>query len=981
MVFAYSFRKVTVIGMIILLSGITPVLSDFYTETSQNYMEESYLKVDDINIQNENLIDESKITISSGKQNRILLYESYEMLEKAVKELSNSKITHKFKFRPALTTVQISESEIPQEGLVSVTDNTKSITTAVENNGELGKQYEGWDLATTAEAINVIPLHQMGLTGDGVKVAVLDSGVRGELPSFNNVTEITIEALENITEFSPHATHVAGILAGNGIYNIDGKNKQFKSTGMAKNVDLYSIRVLDDSGFGEVQWIVEGIDRAVNESVDIISLSLSSELYSGPSDIHIRAINDAIEKGIVVVSAAGNLGPLGSGIGIPGALQQVISVGAANIREEDGVITSFQFSAIGPRINDYPSPDIIAPGVDVLSVDRPNGEVRADTGTSMATPHVSGGIALLKEAFPNATINQIREALLASGRELNSYSEPVEKVGRGIVDFNKAYHILNQTTNESTQDTTLAMSTAPRVIKDENIYFRHQIYNKTKTLPFFIHSSRNVTLKPFVDMSVTHGVEIGLPDEIDVKDGLNKFYMNITVTLESIEHIWSRMYFEDNTTGLMLPYANITYTGLVRFPQANILFDSSKDFDTDYSTYFGGHSVRGQFSQYVKSLEEEGHTVHDHHEGNITIELLSNYDILIIANPDLDYSSNEIEAIRDFVITKGKSILIIAGGGLVTAEEYTYDRYNAGTLQSILLNTGLGFKTNDQGFPFTSIKSCEAVVVIKRYEECVDKAETTKNQDVLTKLVSFPHYGPELEVKNVNNVDVQTIALMENNPVILSSQLSSNGRILLFSSPLAFDNRGQIDGFPAFSDHDKIEKSNKLSIEAVNWLIEPRSIKVAYTVNGKNVGDEVDVDQHENLMIRFAVFNPEGTRISLNENELTANRVLEDPEKGFNFTKVIFTLAQDNYYEYTLTLDRFGTYEFYIYIQDPQDGLISSDGHIVLNSVLRNFKDQDEIRSIGLYLFFTLMVSWAIFVYNEGGRKLLRKKEIEAKEV
>ncbi|MHA2276892.1 MAG: hypothetical protein ACXAC2_14060, partial [Candidatus Kariarchaeaceae archaeon] len=360
--------------------------------------------------------------------------------------------------------------------------------------------------------------------------------------------------------------------------------------------------------------------------------------------------------------------------------------------------------------------------------------------------------------------------------------------------------------------------------------------------------------------------------------------------------------------------------------------------------------------------------------GNVTVELLNKYDIFIIANPELDYSPNEIDAIRDFVFNKGKSILVIAGGGLIYAEEYPYDPYNAGTLQSILADTGLGFTLDNLGESFTP---CEVFGNVERYETCTNKAETAKNQDVLTKLISFPHFGPELEVKSVNNVEVQTVALMENNPVILSSQLPSNGRILLFSSPLAFDNKGQIDGYPVLSKSTQIEQSNKLSIEAVNWLIEPRSIKVAYTVNGENVADEIDVDQHESLTIRFTVTNPEGTHISLNENELIVNLILRDPEEGIGFGKVTFTLSQDNFYEYTLTLDRYGTYEFYIYIQDPQDGLISSDGHIVLNAILRNFNDQDNIRLLGIYLFFALIATWGLFVTNEGGRKLKMKKERE----
>ena len=578
-----------------------------------------------------------------------------------------------------------------------------------------------YDLEFTARNIKVTNLRELGLTGKGVRVAVIDSGIRSNLSSFvnNGVKRVEEWSVPDIPELSdegdisPHATHVAGILGGNGIYQIDGKEKQWESKGMAPNVKMYSLRVLDATGFGEIDWVMQGIQKAIDLNVDIISMSLSSELYNGSTDLQQLVVSKAVAKGITVVSAAGNLGPFASSIGVPGALENVISVGAADFLE-NGLIGTYQFSAVGPRVNDYPGPDVLAPGVNILSVNKDDGGVRADTGTSMATPHVSGGIALLIEAFPNATVYQIREAILASGRQMSS-SEPIEKVGRGFVDFEAAYNILLNTTSAELGDNTFAMTSAPRVIKDENYVFRQQISGTTKTLPFFIHSSRNVTLKPMVESNpfVTRGVEFQLPETIEVTAGINKFYMNITVTSTDIEFIGGRVFFQDNSSNMLLQYANISYFALVKYPQAKILFDSSKDFDTNSTTYFAGHSPRGQFSYFAKLLEIEGHTVDENRDGDITSSLLSNYDMLVIANPDLSYTPDEIAAIRSFVFDEGKALLVIAGGGLIVAETNIYEKFNEATLETILLGSGLGFKRNIQNAVLPSIEQCHELGILK----------------------------------------------------------------------------------------------------------------------------------------------------------------------------------------------------------------------------------------------------------------------------
>ncbi|MFV2014611.1 MAG: S8 family serine peptidase, partial [Candidatus Heimdallarchaeota archaeon] len=611
-------------------------------------------------------------------------------------------------------------------------------------------------------------------------------------------------------------------------------------------------------------------------------------------------------------------------------------------------------------------------------VDKDTGGARADTGTSMATPHVSGGIALLIEAFPNATVHQIREAILASGRQMSA-SEPIEKVGRGFVDFEAAYNILLNTTSAELGDNTFAMTSAPRVIKDENYVFRQQISGTTKTLPFFIHSSRNVTLKPMVENNpfVTRGVEFQLPETIEVTAGINKFYMNITVTSTDIEFIGGRVFFQDNSSNMLLQYANISYFALVKYPQAKILFDSTKDFDAYSTTYFAGHSPRGQFSYFAKLLEIEGHTVDENRDGDITSSLLSNYDMLVIANPDLAYAQDEIAAIRSFVFDEGKALLVIAGGGLIVAETKIYEKFNEATLESILLGSGLGFKRNNQNVVLPSIEQCHELGILNRFSSCFSNAETTKNQEVLPKLIEFPQYGPSLEANTVVGYNVQSVAKYKGQTVIASSEVASTkGRILLFSSPLLFDNKGLIFGY---NNNGGDTSNNKLlSTSAISWLLEPRSVNVEYKINGKDIDTQVDVDLHETITIEFRVSTPNGQTLQLNTNQLNVSILQRDPDFAFPlFGKLVFEKTLEGTYRFQTTLDKFGSYEFFVFVTDPAGQLISSNGHIILNAALRNFYDQDEIRYLGIYLFFAITVTWVLFIYNEGGRQRFLKREIE----
>ncbi len=934
-----------------------------------------------------NVIEKTQ-TISSGEKKRIIWYKSFEKRDQALQQIPDNLISHVYKNFPAFSTKPISDDIIPINGVDKVIDDRKayykSSDNQVKNIDSLVRT--GVSLEESAQLIGANVLHSLGYKGEGIKIAVLDSGISSDLDSFDDyngnsrvtemvASELEVWLLENLDlqgfeRQDVHGTQVAGIAASNGMYKSDGKFELYDSPGIAPGASILSIRVLDPEGFGEISWIVDGIDIAIKNGANIISMSLSSELYGGELDVHREIINTAVAQGITVIAAAGNLGPYGSGIGLPAALESVIAVGALDMEEE----TVWSNSAVGPKVDGYPGPDLIAPGRDIITVNT-KGEYSQVTGTSMATPQVSGGIALLMQAFPNATVHQIREAITASAMDVNDYygiyGVPVEQQGNGILNLPGAFYLLNKTVHLSTVNDTFAMKSSPSRISDINYYFRNQIFNVTKTFPAFIYSSRNITVIPQVDNLV--GLNFSLPSIINLVAGLNKFYLNLTITVKKIGYARGHVYFIDKNSNQTLPYANITYApslfGSTLFGQSKIIFDTSHDADYP-DPYFGNHGPRGQFSKFAQIIEDEGHMIYEHKSGNLTDSILEKFDLLIIADPDKDYTSSEIQAIQKFSQDDGKSLLLIVGGGFLVAEEYSYDSYNGNAINNILKGSGLQVRTDEN-----SIVECdEDLNNDARRFNCFDYATMNKNLGIFSKQFEFANFGPELIIEDsIHNS--QVLAKMNGKPVVMASDLVSTGRIIVFSSPLIFDNQGLLFNYGL--DGSALD-NGKIIKETINWLIEPRIINPDYSVNNKKVQTSTTVNLHQISKITLSPKTPTDGKITMGEVIYVSYMFYDNnPVSGMDppeFNVKEFTLNANGDYIYSEKFERSGYYDFYFHIE--LEDYIPTNSHLRLYVELNNFDDQDTFRSISRYILFAIMVSWILWIINEGGR---RKKAIEGK--
>ncbi|GAA2940093.1 S8 family serine peptidase [Streptomyces griseoincarnatus] len=291
-------------------------------------------------------------------------------------------------------------------------------------------------LDTSVGQIGTPKAWEAGYDGKGVKIAVLDTGVDAAHPDLKG----QVTAAKNFTsapgtgDVVGHGTHVASIAAGTGAQS-KGKYK-----GVAPGAKILNGKVLDDSGFGDDSGILAGMEWAAAQGADIVNMSLGG--MDTPETDPLEAAVDKLsaEKGILFAIAAGNEGP--QSIGSPGSAESALTVGAVDDKDKLA-----EFSSTGPRLGDGAvKPDVTAPGVDITAASAKGNEIAKEvgekpagymtiSGTSMATPHVAGAAALLKQQHPEWKYTELKGALTASTKD-GKYT-PFEQ-GSGRVQVDKA---------------------------------------------------------------------------------------------------------------------------------------------------------------------------------------------------------------------------------------------------------------------------------------------------------------------------------------------------------------------------------------------------------------------------------------------------------------------------------------------------------------------------------------------------------------
>ena len=313
----------------------------------------------------------------------------------------------------------------------------------------------------------------MGLTGAGIGVAIIDSGVASWHDDLtNNSTKLYPYGNQRVSKFvdfvngrtlpyddNGHGSHVAGTIAGNGYDSLGQK------AGIAPGASIISLKVLDANGSGSISRIIAALSwvatNAKTYNIRVVNMSVGANIhesyFTDPLTVAVKKVTD---MGITVVAAAGNYGKNTAGqeqfggITAPANAPWVLTVGASSTQ---GTLTRFDdtladFSSRGPTAIDFiAKPDLVAPGTGTISLSAPgstfyttksqylvdgpvgpNNPYLALSGTSMAAPVVSGTVALMLQANPNLTPNLIKAILQYTAQVYPGY-KPLEQ-GAGFLN-------------------------------------------------------------------------------------------------------------------------------------------------------------------------------------------------------------------------------------------------------------------------------------------------------------------------------------------------------------------------------------------------------------------------------------------------------------------------------------------------------------------------------------------------------------------
>jgi serine protease AprX len=322
-----------------------------------------------------------------------------------------------------------------------------------------GQGVSSGQLSTTfPKTIRADKLWRLGITGKGVGVAVIDTGIAGNAADFRGsdgssrvvANVVTNAAAATAGDGYGHGTHVAGIVAGNSFNRAQSDPLYGHYVGVAPDANLIAIKASDDLGNATVLDVIKGIAFAVDHKDDynirVLNLSLSTDVpQSYKTDPLDAAVEYAWQHGIVVVAASGNRGNAADAVQYAPANDPfVISVGGADETGDYGKGEKASWSSGGTTQDGVAKPDVMAPGAHIVSVLSPGsafatlcpacviaGQYFKAGGTSMAAPVVSGAVALMLQARPRLTPDQVKTLL-------ENTDHPIKGSAAGEIDIEHA---------------------------------------------------------------------------------------------------------------------------------------------------------------------------------------------------------------------------------------------------------------------------------------------------------------------------------------------------------------------------------------------------------------------------------------------------------------------------------------------------------------------------------------------------------------
>lgn len=279
--------------------------------------------------------------------------------------------------------------------------------------------------------IGAVAIREKGLSGKGVKIAVIDSGINASHSDFNQTNILQgyncIPGTKNVNDCSDnvgHGTMVAGIIAAQ-------TDNELGISGMASNAQIIPIKITDKITLN-ISNILAGIEKAIDTDCDIINMSFGANGLDNDAMATLKELIDkAEEKGIIVIAAVGNTGHIDNAMNYPAGFDNVIGVGSVN--------ESLTVSDFSQRNN---SVFVTAPGNNITSISN-SGGIESSNGTSFSTPIVTAVTAIIKEICPNYSLQDIKKLLMDTSTDAGANGYDV-KYGYGILNVSKIIEELNE---------------------------------------------------------------------------------------------------------------------------------------------------------------------------------------------------------------------------------------------------------------------------------------------------------------------------------------------------------------------------------------------------------------------------------------------------------------------------------------------------------------------------------------------------------
>ena len=764
------------------------------------------------------------------------------------------------------------------------------------------------ELSKLREALEIDSIHDLNHTGYGVIIAILDSGLNtSRVPALDGllhydepkvILDITpVPGLEDQADFSGHGTHVATILAGNGKYR-DAKGKIVESDnyGIAPDAQLINIKVLNQTGYGKDEWLIIGMDEAINQAPDLISASLTSITFSEIGDPIEELVYEAARNDILIVASAGNYGPSGGSVGAPAIWDHVISVGAS-----DGLKDLAIFTSKGLNQNFSAGVDILAPGIGIQGNDAKDGGFKYVSGTSVSAPIVSGVLSLLISAFPGINIHKYETAILETATDLHF---PIVYQGSGIINPFEAFNYLNlESSNEM-------FTIIPKRISPENQYYYSCVEGETTEFTVKLISSTDgiITTTVAGDNSF-----IEIASVINVYAGWNHFKFNISIPIDTpMRDISATIVFE-NVDGISTTM-NINIQ--TRYFGGTVLFDISHENDTE-NRWFDASSPYGTHMYLTRILKDRGFHIRSHFSGNYDF---SGIDILVISDPELNFTSQEIDDVFNFVSNGGSLLFLVDSIRFVDTE----------SVEGSPIISSNYYACDEFLTPF-NITVFETVPINVPYE-----VYTTKEATMFT-VKSFMFWGKMLHFTEDNNPNDTVVAqmpeiILNNKKYVFNTTLAkeiNNGRLIVFGSGYPFtdygllpdtleSNPGRVGLGPEFKGIFNLDANNNLLVnETFEWLIGTHRPELSF----ESFPEEIMIRQSIDISIQMRLKN--GT--IFNTGESIFNATLLKPDHSLEYIELDFNPTM-NTYETTYTFTQYGDYFLFIPLKlsdyTPTDGRI-----------------------------------------------------------